>query len=71
MSGGEPIKKHRDEIKEQVPHIVVATPGRLFALAKDKTLDLSKVKHFVLDECDQMLEALGESLSLFADLSLR
>merc|ERR1712070_1270967 len=56
--GGEPIKKHRDEIKEQVPHIVVATPGRLFALAKDKTLDLSKVKHFVLDECDQMREAL-------------
>jgi len=56
--GGEPIKKHRDEIKEQVPHVVVATPGRLFALAKDKTLDLSKVKHFVLDECDQMLEQL-------------
>merc|ERR1719197_1805887 len=25
---------------------------------RDETLDLSKVKHFVLDECDQMLEAL-------------
>merc|ERR1712100_436195 len=48
--GGEPIKKHRDEIKESVPHIVVATPGRLLALSKDK--------HFVLDECDQMLEQL-------------
>merc|ERR1711977_112660 len=56
--GGEPIKKHRDEIKESVPHIIVATPGRLLALAKDKTLDLSKVKHFILDECDQMLEQL-------------
>merc|ERR1711988_1533998 len=56
--GGEPIKKHRDELKESVPHIIVATPGRLLALAKDKTLDLSKVKHFVLDECDQMLEQL-------------
>merc|ERR1711865_1091263 len=56
--GGEPIKKHRDELKESVPHIVVATPGRLLALAKEKTLDLSKVKHFVLDECDQMLEQL-------------
>ena len=61
-TGGEPIKKHRDEIKESVPHIVVATPGRLLALAtdKEKTLDLSKVKHFVLDECDQMLEQLGD-----------
>merc|ERR1711907_762477 len=56
--GGEPIKKHRDELKESVPHVIVATPGRLLALAKDKTLDLTKVKHFVLDECDQMLEQL-------------
>merc|ERR1712070_556794 len=56
--GGEPIKKHKDELKESVPHIVVATPGRLLALTKDKTLDLGKVKHFVLDECDQMLEQL-------------
>merc|ERR1719160_415718 len=56
--GGEPIMKHRNELKESMPHIVVATPGRLFALCKDKTLDLSKVKHFILDECDQMLEQL-------------
>merc|ERR1712023_589818 len=62
--GGEPIKKHRDELKESVPHIIVATPGRLLALAKDKTLDLSKVKHFVLDECDQMLEQLDMSKSV-------
>ncbi|CAL1696697.1 unnamed protein product [Somion occarium] len=40
------------------PHIVVATPGRLNALARDKVLDASKVKHFVLDECDKMLEQL-------------
>jgi len=56
--GGEPIKKHREELKESMPHIIVATPGRLLALCNDKTLDLSKVKHFVLDECDQMLEQL-------------
>merc|ERR1712070_944962 len=56
--GGEPIKKHRDELKESTPHIVVATPGRLLALTNEKTLDLGKVKHFVLDECDQMLEQL-------------
>merc|ERR1711907_900424 len=54
--GGEPIVKHRAELKESMPHIIVATPGCLLALCNDKTLDLSKVKHFVLDECDQMLE---------------
>merc|ERR1711981_351700 len=46
-----------------MPHVIVATPGRLLALTRKKggekkTLDLSKVKHFVLDECDQMLEQL-------------
>merc|ERR1712070_1304768 len=56
--GGEPITKHLDELKESMPHIIVATPGRLLALTRKKggdkaALDLSKVKHFVLDECDQ------------------
>lgn len=46
------------------PHIVVGTPGRIQALcspekASARSLDLSKVKHFVLDECDKMLESLG------------
>merc|ERR1712070_502122 len=56
--GGEPITKHLHELKESMPHVIVATPGRLLALTKKKggdkaALDLSKVKHFVLDECDQ------------------
>ena len=45
--------------KSKCPHIVVATPGRLNALVRDKVLDAKNVKHFVLDECDKMLEQLG------------
>merc|ERR1711871_1563518 len=56
--GGEPIVKHRTELKEAMPHVVVGTPGRILGLVNEKTLDLSKVKHFVLDECDKMLEEL-------------
>jgi len=37
---------------------VVSTPGRILGLANEKTADFSKVKHFVLDECDKMLEEL-------------
>lgn len=29
-------------------------------LATDKTMNLLTVRHFVLDECDKMLENLGE-----------
>lgn len=37
------------------PHILVGTPGRILQLVKTKELNLSKVKMFVLDECDKML----------------
>lgn len=57
--GGTPIQKDIDLIKnkETSPHIVVATPGRLNALVRDKHLRLNNVKTFVIDECDKVLEA--------------
>ncbi|KAJ7071392.1 P-loop containing nucleoside triphosphate hydrolase protein [Mycena amicta] len=58
--GGTPVVKDAETLrdKSRCPHIVVATPGRLNALARDKVLDAKHVKHFVLDECDKMLEQL-------------
>jgi superfamily II DNA/RNA helicase len=57
--GGVNIKVHSDLLKkEKVPDIVIGTPGRILQLANEKHLNLSKVKHFVLDECDKMLESL-------------
>jgi len=56
--GGVGIKKDEENIKKSCPHIVVGTPGRILALARAGTLNLKHVKHFVLDECDKMLEQL-------------
>jgi len=56
--GGVGIKKDEENIKKNCPHIVVGTPGRILALARAGTLNLKHVKHFVLDECDKMLEQL-------------
>lgn len=58
--GGMSIKKDEEVLKKSCPHIVVGTPGRILALVRNKTLNLKNVKHFVLDECDKMLEQLGE-----------
>lgn len=59
--GGTPVAKDAELLrdKNKCPHIVVATPGRLNALVREKTLDASRVKHFVLDECDKIVEQLG------------
>mmetsp|Transcript_91658 Transcript_91658/g.179574 ORF Transcript_91658/g.179574 Transcript_91658/m.179574 type:complete len:418 (+) Transcript_91658:91-1344(+) len=54
--GGVNVKLDIEALKVEVPHIVVGTPGRILDLAtKRNVLDLSKVKHFVLDECDRLL----------------
>lgn len=56
--GGVGIKKDEETLKKNCPHIVVGTPGRILALARSSILNLKHIKHFVLDECDKMLEQL-------------
>jgi ATP-dependent RNA helicase UAP56/SUB2 len=61
--GGQPRKDNVDLLKgEKAPHIVVGTPGRLLDLAQpfkgrgEVALDLSNIKHFIVDECDKVLD---------------
>uniref|UniRef100_A0A3Q3CDH8 RNA helicase n=1 Tax=Haplochromis burtoni TaxID=8153 RepID=A0A3Q3CDH8_HAPBU len=69
--GGLSIKKDEEELKKNSPHIVVGTPGRILALTRSKTLNLRHIKHFILDECDKMLEQLGNlSLIKFNEASV-
>eukprot|EP01006_Ploeotia_vitrea_P043798 TRINITY_DN66780_c2_g1_i10.p1 TRINITY_DN66780_c2_g1~~TRINITY_DN66780_c2_g1_i10.p1 ORF type:complete len:345 (+),score=87.01 TRINITY_DN66780_c2_g1_i10:142-1176(+) len=65
--GGVPEKTDREKLNPKntdFPNIVVGTPGRILALTREKRnqgpnyLNLSKLKYFVLDECDRMLETL-------------
>ena len=56
--GGVPITKDKETLKSNCPSVVVGTPGRTLALVKEKALNLKNLKHFVLDECDNMLEKL-------------
>ncbi|OMJ29806.1 ATP-dependent RNA helicase uap56 [Smittium culicis] len=58
--GGTLYKKDQELLKDKdrCPHIVVGTPGRILALCRDNFLRSSAVKHFVLDECDKMLDQL-------------
>jgi len=56
--GGIPVQQNKDVLKNEQPHVVIGTPGRILALAEEKVLDMKNVKYFVLDECDQMLDSL-------------
>lgn len=61
--GGINIKKDQQTLKANCPHIVVGTPGRILALAREKSLNMKHIKHFILDECDKMLEQLGKKMN--------
>jgi len=56
--GGLAIAKDEQVLKNNCPHVVVGTPGRILALVRQKKLNLKNLKHFVLDECDKMLAEL-------------
>merc|ERR1719375_2435655 len=38
--------------------ILIGTPGRVLGLIREKALNLEKITHFVLDECDKCLDKL-------------
>lgn len=54
--GGIPEQENIKQIKKENPAIVVGTPGRMSSLIQSKSLDVSKVKYFVVDEFDRCLE---------------
>ena len=65
LVSGVPIKTHKDILKNNPPHILVGTPGRILGLTRSKDLKLDKIKHFVIDECDRVLEAVGNLCAVF------
>ena len=52
--GGAKVETQIKNLKQN-PKIIVCTPGRLNDLIKRNCIDFSSVKHFVLDEADEML----------------
>jgi len=56
--GGVPIVNDRQVLQKGTPHIVIGTPGRILKLAQEGHLKLTSIKHFILDECDRMLESI-------------
>jgi superfamily II DNA/RNA helicase len=57
--GGVPVAQDKKDLADNTPQILIGTPGRLLHLATEKIINLSSVKYFILDECDQMLEELS------------
>lgn len=61
LTGGNTVKSQVEELKS-TPQMVVATPGRFLDLLEKGALDIKSLKHLVLDEADEMFQALKDDL---------
>ncbi|CXH93981.1 ATP-dependent RNA helicase UAP56, putative [Plasmodium berghei] len=73
--GGISMNKHVVLFKgNNIPHIIIGTPGRILALIREKYMLTDKIQHFVLDECDKCLERLdmrGDVQKIFISTPLK
>lgn len=60
-TGGATLKTQIQELKSPT-HIVVATPGRFLELLEKEALNVKGLQNLVLDEADEMFQALREGL---------
>ncbi len=61
LTGGSSLKSQVDALKA-LPQIIVATPGRFLDLLQKEAFDVKSLKHLVLDEADEMFQALKDDL---------
>lgn len=54
--GGASYIKQKDDIESAPLDIVIATPGRLIDLCRNKVLNLQQVEMMIIDEADRMLD---------------
>lgn len=57
--GGVNIEAQILQLENRPPHVIIGTPGRTLDLVKRQKIKLDKLRFFVIDECDKVLEEYG------------
>jgi translation initiation factor 4A len=55
LVGGTSIREDTEDLKENIPHIIVGSAGRIYDMIRRRAINVQNVKLFVLDEADEML----------------
>jgi translation initiation factor 4A len=55
LVGGTSVMDDSLELKNNPPHVIVGTPGRVYDMIRRKNIRTNTIKLFVLDEADEML----------------
>ena len=55
LLGGTPVQDDIEDLRKDVPHIIIGSAGRVYDMLRRKHLTASDLRMFVLDEADVML----------------
>jgi translation initiation factor 4A len=55
--GGTSIRDESENLKKNVPHIIVGSAGRVYDMIRRNVINVRDIKLFVLDEADEMLSS--------------
>jgi superfamily II DNA/RNA helicase len=55
LIGGSSVNTNITDIRNNIPHIIVGCPGRVYDLVKRNEININKLRLIVLDEADEML----------------
>lgn len=55
VSGGGNVRDCINHLHRDRPHVIVATPGRICHLLRDRHINIRHLSYFIMDEADQML----------------
>jgi translation initiation factor 4A len=65
--GGSSIDEDTASIRENIPHIIVGCPGRVYDMIRRRYINASNFKIVVLDEADEMLSSKSNGISGFKE----
>jgi translation initiation factor 4A len=55
LVGGTPVMEDCSRLKNQVPHVIVGTAGRIYDMMHRRAIQPQDIRMFILDEADEML----------------
>jgi superfamily II DNA/RNA helicase len=55
LVGGESVDNNVRTLKNDIPHVVIGTPGRVYDMIRRRALVTKNIQTFLLDEADEML----------------
>jgi len=55
LYGGTSVSEDAQDLRANVPHIIVGCSGRIFDMIKRKNINMENIQMFALDEADEML----------------